>query len=250
MNTKMHDNPVDMDDEFDYEEIEGEPQESGGAGDPAQRNDQTSLDSSPGTVNVHSRRRILVSGLLIVVVVLLTGATIWLLSGRTLNSADALKAYPVFGTRASGPSGPGGEPKVGGLAPDFELTDVSTGKPVRLSSLRGRPVWLNYFATWCPPCKDELPIMKQEYARHKDTGLTIVGIDMREDPGQVKAFTESNGYDWTFVVDTDGKVTDRYFVYGIPTHLFIDKEGIIKAVSVGGLTLDAMKQNIATIVGH
>lgn len=238
---------VDTGDEFDYEEANvGEPEDMAYIDDLLEHGDLAPGASTPVKNHAKTGRAILLLASL--TLVLLVGAAVWLLNGH--SSDEARQAYSISGVGGTGLSGLDAGPRVGALAPDFELTDVNSGESVKLSSLRGRPVWLNYFATWCPPCKAELPDIKQTYALYKDSGLVIVGIDMREDPGQVKAFTVNNGYDWTFVVDTDGKVTDRYFVYGIPTHIFIDKEGIIKAVSVGGLTRDMMQQNISMIVGH
>lgn len=256
MSRSAHSNLMDRDDGFDYEESGGgehedadyadQPVEYEEQGEQGEQKDQRARPASGWLPRARTNRLVLLFGL--VMLVLLLAAAIWLLDGR--STGESRNTYPISGTGVTGISGLDAGPRVGAPAPDFELTDIGTGKVVKLSSLRGRPVWLNYFATWCPPCKAELPDIKRAYARHKDEGLVIIGIDMREDPAQVKAFTGSNGYDWTFVVDTDGKVADRYFVYGIPTHIFIDKEGVIRAVSVGGLTPDAMEQNVSMIVGR
>lgn len=142
------------------------------------------------------------------------------------------------------------ELKAGSPAPDFELAEVTTGEPVSLSSLRGRPVWINFWATWCPPCKAELPRMKQVYDKYKDKGLVIIGIDMQEDPSQIKQFVESNKYDWTFVVDTDGQVTNRYFTAGIPSHVFIDANGVVQAANIGDLQAPAMEELLGKIISN
>lgn len=140
------------------------------------------------------------------------------------------------------------EPKVGSAAPDFVLADVNTGQSFTLSSLRGRPVWINFWATWCPPCKTELPLMKLRYNKYKDQGLAIVGIDMQEDPALVKTYTESNGFDWTFVVDQNGAVTNRYFTSGIPQHFFVDASGVIQAIYIGDLQEEMMEELLGKIV--
>ena len=151
-------------------------------------------------------------------------------------------------TAAAGNLSSSAEPKVGSLAPDFSLVDVRSGQLLTLSSLRGKPVWINFWATWCPTCKTELPVMKELYARYRDEGLEIVGIDMREDPPFVKSFIESNGYGWRFVVDTDGAVTNRYYVAGIPSHLFVDAKGVIRAIRVGDLQKADMNDLLGEIV--
>jgi thiol-disulfide isomerase/thioredoxin len=172
---------------------------------------------------------------------LLIGLLIALALAGALIAALLLRG----GDRAGAPIN---ELKAGSPAPDFELADVSTGRPVTLSQLRGRPVWLDFWATWCPPCKAELPRMKQVYDKYKGKGLVLVGIDLQEDPNQVRDFARINGYDWTFVVDRDGTVTNRYFTAGVPTHLFIDARGVVQAVYVGDLGNSAMERFLGKIM--
>src|SRR5207302_8310612 len=99
--------------------------------------------------------------------VLIFSAAIWLLQTRaTGTSVIAMGAsYPITNAGAD-ITGLGTGPKVGQLAPDFALNELYTGRPITLSSLRGRPVWINFWASWCPPCKAELPDMKQVYSRY------------------------------------------------------------------------------------
>ncbi len=130
---------------------------------------------------------------------------------------------------------PGEAPKVGSRAPDFELIDLNTGQPVTLSSLKGKPVWINFWATWCPPCKEEMPIMQKLYDEHKDKGLVILGVDVQEQESDVSPYIKDGGYSWTFVIDKTGKITDSYHVNGLPSHYFVDKDGLIQAIVIGGL---------------
>lgn len=130
---------------------------------------------------------------------------------------------------------PGEAPKVGSRAPDFELVDLNTGQPVTLSSLKGKPVWINFWATWCPPCKEEMPIMEKLYDEYKDKGLVILGVDVQEKESDVLPYIKEGGYSWTFVIDKTGKITDSYHVNGLPSHYFIDKDGTIQAIVIGGL---------------
>jgi cytochrome c biogenesis protein CcmG, thiol:disulfide interchange protein DsbE len=126
-----------------------------------------------------------------------------------------------------------GRAAVGSMAPDFALKNAATGQPVSLSALRGKPVWINFWATWCEACREEMPEMKTIYAQRKDQGLVILGVDVQESAEASNEYTAAGGYDWTFVVDSNGSVADRYHVYAIPTHFFIDTDGIIKAAHVG-----------------
>lgn len=139
------------------------------------------------------------------------------------------------------------QPITGHYPPDFTLSTLE-GKPVKLNDLRGKPVWVNFWATWCPPCRAEMPEMKQKYAQLKDKGLVILGVDMSEDPATVRQFTEGNGYDWTFLLDPGGQAASQYYVSGIPTHLFIGRDGIIKAVQVGGIPASMMDRYLSQIM--
>src|SRR5207249_2543115 len=85
-------------------------------------------------------------------------------------------------------------PRVGSPAPDFDLNDAQTGKAIRLSTFRGRPVWINFWATWCDACKAEMPQVQRMYSQYKAQGLAILGIDVQESAGAVNAYTRSGGF--------------------------------------------------------
>jgi cytochrome c biogenesis protein CcmG/thiol:disulfide interchange protein DsbE len=154
-------------------------------------------------------------------------------------------------TGAAAPTvGAAAAPRVGMRAPDFQLTDVNTGRPIQLAALRGRPVWINFWATWCEECKAELPTMKRLYDQYKSRGLALVGVDMREDPAQVQTFTQTQGYDWLIGIDADVEVRNRYNTVGIPNHVFVDAQGIIQAISLGHLLDDAMAADLAKIIDN
>lgn len=198
---------------------------------------QAALSAPPNARGKGRRGAALLGSLLVLALAL--GAVVGLSSIR--GSLDNNDAAGRSDAASRGPT-------VGSPAPDFELADVNTGQPVKLSSLRGKPVWINFWASWCPPCKVEMPIMKQVYAKYESRGLVIVGVDMREKVDEVKQFTATNGYDWTFVIDSDGQVTDRYFVSGIPSHYFIGKDGVINSIRVGEMTAGEMEENVSKII--
>jgi thiol-disulfide isomerase/thioredoxin len=124
---------------------------------------------------------------------------------------------------------------VGALAPDFTLVDALTGESVSLASLRGKPVWINFWATWCPPCREEMPEMQQFYEKYHAQGLAIVGVNVQESDSQVQQYVKEGAFTWTFVLDPEGTTTDRYLIGGLPSHFFIDAEGVVQAVHMGGL---------------
>ncbi len=183
----------------------------------------------------------------VLMLVLVTGIVAWLLGTRAGKSGSYVGTSSGTGVTNAGLQT---AVKVGALAPNFALNEIDTGKLLNLTSLRGKPVWVNFWASWCGPCKAEMPEMKQRYAKYKDKGLTILGVDDKEDNATVKQFTELNGYNWTFVIDGDGSVLQQYVVSGIPTHLFLDKNGVIKYLIVGGITGDMMDEGLNKIMSQ
>jgi peroxiredoxin len=135
-------------------------------------------------------------------------------------------------------------PEIGYPAPDFTLTDLD-GNEVSLSSYRGKAVFLNFWATWCPPCRFEMPEMEGLYQEYKNKDVVIIGVDLMEYASSVSSFVEENGYSWTFVIDSTGEVTADYAVTGIPASFFIDKKGIIRALQVGAMSRALMETNLA-----
>ncbi|MEO8289313.1 MAG: TlpA disulfide reductase family protein [Chloroflexota bacterium] len=139
-------------------------------------------------------------------------------------------------------------PSVGSIAPDFRLQDALTGKSVDLASLRGKPVWLNFWASWCSGCKQEMPDIQKLYAQYSPQGLQVIGINVQESANSVRDFTAANNFRWTFLLDTDGRVTDRYYVNGLPYHVFIGTDGIIDAIYPGQLGSAEMEGYIGRIL--
>ncbi len=132
---------------------------------------------------------------------------------------------------------------VGQPAPDFTLADLD-GNQVSLSDLRGKTVFINFWATWCGPCRVEMPEIEAIHQQYKDKDVVVLGVDILETEGEVRQFVEEGGYSWTFVIDTTGEVTASYQVLAIPTSFFIDKEGIIQAVSIGAMSKGAMEARL------
>jgi thiol-disulfide isomerase/thioredoxin len=138
-------------------------------------------------------------------------------------------------------------PVVGRRAPDFTLESLG-GQSVSLASLQGKPVVLNFFATWCGPCKYELPAFQAMAERHADRGLTFLLVDLQEDAEQVAPFLESLKVSLPAVLDESGRVTKTYRVRGLPSTFFVDREGVIRAVQLGALDDRALEGGIAKIV--
>jgi thiol-disulfide isomerase/thioredoxin len=194
---------------------------------PAATEDQPGYDApAPPAESVAARGPLSPSRLFLLV-------SLGVLAVVLLLAGPALLGW-LSGSSAAAPAGPKIGPGVGNLAPDFELTDAITGETVRLSSLRGRPVWLNFWASWCEGCREEMPLIQQNYEAHEGDRLAVIGINVQESRAAVREFIRNRDFSWTnFVLDSDGAVTDRYFVNGLPFHVFITRDGTVAAVHPG-----------------
>ena len=132
-------------------------------------------------------------------------------------------------------------------APDFTLTQLDN-QPVTLSHLRGKPAIINFWATWCPPCRRELPALQAAYNAHQDE-VGFVAVDVKENQAQVEAFVAELGLTFPIALDTDGQVADViYEVRGIPTTLFIDANGVVAARHVGPLDEAAINNYLTPLL--
>ena len=137
----------------------------------------------------------------------------------------------------------------GEAAPDFELTSLE-GEAVRLSDYRGKKVILNFWATWCPPCKAEMPHMQKFYEANKDNGIEVLAVNLTSiDKGEesVQAFVEEFGLTFPIPMDRDGELGPQYQAVTIPTTYIIDTEGIIQKKVVGPMD-KAMMQKLTSSI--
>lgn len=136
-------------------------------------------------------------------------------------------------------------PTVGSQAQDFELDNLS-GEVVRLSSLKGKPIVLNFWATWCKPCEEELPML-EEYSKVFSRDMVVVGVNTAEDPNLVRSFIMEHNATFPIVLDEAGVVSEMYFVHNYPVTFFIDKDGVLKAQHLGQLDSGAMDRYLELI---
>lgn len=120
---------------------------------------------------------------------------------------------------------------------DFELVGLA-GKKTRLSSLNGQVVFLNFWATWCGPCRSEMPSMQRMYGALHAEGLEIMAVDLAEEKAQVQRFVKELGLSFPILLDSDGAVGAQYETRAIPTTYLIDRKGFIFARAVGARTWD------------
>jgi peroxiredoxin len=132
-------------------------------------------------------------------------------------------------------------PQQGFLAPDFELKTL-TGETVKLSDLRGQAVLVNLWATWCPPCREEMPAINKIYNEYKDEGFVVLAIDMtyQDDPTAIQPFVEKYGLSFPILLDESGTVGKAYQLKSLPSSYFINRDGIINEVVIGGPMAEAL----------
>ncbi|MDR2494596.1 MAG: TlpA family protein disulfide reductase [Spirochaetaceae bacterium] len=118
---------------------------------------------------------------------------------------------------------------------DFSLPLLAGDVRTSLGALKGKVVFLNFWATWCPPCREEMPSMEILHRRFKDAGLEFLAVDIREDAKQVDVFTKRFSLTFPVAMDATGSVSSRYGIRGIPATFIIDREGFVVLSVVGGV---------------
>ena len=129
--------------------------------------------------------------------------------------------------------------RVGDRAPDFALADLD-GEPVRLADYVGRPVLLNFWASWCLPCVEEFPILAEALEVHADIGLAVIGIVYRDRSEAARAFGEQLGATWPLVMDPGERVARAYGVFGPPESWLIGPDGTLISRHIGPFTAEEL----------
>jgi cytochrome c biogenesis protein CcmG, thiol:disulfide interchange protein DsbE len=162
-------------------------------------------------------------------------------------------ASPTASPSSSPASSPAASPDpgaafgVGQPAPPLAVPQLGGGE-IALANLRGKPVWVNFMASWCPPCRDELPIMNGLAARYADTGLVVLAIDVREDEAVVDAFIREVNVTFPVGLDTDGTAQSDWGALALPVHYWIDAEGVVRDGALGGIGPDVMAEGLESIL--
>lgn len=194
-----------------------------------------------GLVGPFSGRQLLAAfAIVVVVVVVLVAVTTPL--GNTGGGPGPVDPRPTQYIIGSAPQ-EGLHP--GDLAPElavtvddgstYQLTDLD-GAPIRLADRRGKAVWINFWASWCPPCQQETPIIRDLAERYRGAGLVVVAIAVQEtSPADIRAYAERYDLGYTIGFDASGHIFREYKVFGLPTQFFIRPDGLIDSV---GKTVD------------
>jgi cytochrome c biogenesis protein CcmG, thiol:disulfide interchange protein DsbE len=162
-------------------------------------------------------------------------------------SASPSAQAPSSGPAATSPTSTADAFGVGEPAPSLVVPKVGGGT-IDLASLKGKPVWINFMATWCPPCVDELPLMAGFAARYADTGLVVIPVDVREDEAAVAAFIKGLGVGLPVGLDKDGAAQSAWGAVALPVHFWIDKDGIVRDGALGGIGPDVMATGLGMIL--
>jgi peroxiredoxin len=126
-------------------------------------------------------------------------------------------------------------------APDFTLQTLD-GQAVNLRDYRGHVVLLNTWATWCLPCRAEMPELEAYYQQHQEDGFVVLAVNTQESPDTVAAFLGEHDFTFPVLLDPDGEVMREYGVLGLPTSFFIDRDGVMRGVWIGQLSPARLKE--------
>jgi peroxiredoxin len=132
-------------------------------------------------------------------------------------------------------------------ARDFTLETLD-GEQVSLSDYRGSVVLINFWATWCPPCRAEIPDFEQAYREHKDQGFAILGVNEQEAGETVRPFVDQLGVSYPVLLDKSGKVANEYRALGLPVSILVDRDGVIHTRHIGFLSTDVLKEHLDKIL--
>ena len=139
-------------------------------------------------------------------------------------------------------------PAIGFLAPDFSLTNIWTGEAITLRELQGQPVIINFWATWCGPCRIEMPAIQAAYDRHQADNLVVLAVNFDEPPEAVSAFGESLNLSFPILLDPGGEIQKVYRVRAYPSTFFIAPDGIVTSLQLGLMTEGQLAEHIEKIV--
>src|SRR5438309_5102541 len=140
-------------------------------------------------------------------------------------------------------------PLVGSPAPEIVLKDLQ-GRDVKLSNLRGKVVLVNFWATWCKPCKEEMPAMQASYDKLRDKGFVVLAVNELEDTARVAEHIRTHGHTFEVVMDHNNQVANMYGVVGLPASFLIDPQGIVRERIAGSLLTESRIEEMVKKYGE
>lgn len=187
----------------------------------------------------------------VLIVATIVGAVYYIERGRGGGSVDSggygVVALPGgLNTTGRSPSA-----DVGRAAPDF-LLQTPDGGQVRFSDFRGSPVLVNFWASWCTPCRQEMPEIVKTYDARRADGLVVIGVDVQEPDDTVRGFAQEFGMMFPIAIDRTGSVAEAWRISGpakgIPSSYFIDATGIVRVRATGPMTAETLNENLAKVL--
>jgi peroxiredoxin len=173
------------------------------------------------------------TNIILALALIIAGVAMLLWMGQQSTSTPAQASDPAAGQR-------------GNQAPAFTLQSLE-GEPVSLDKYAGQVVLINMWATWCPPCKAEMPDLNAFYEAHKDEGVVVLAVNSQEEVATVRAFIEANDFTFPVLLDSHAEVMSRYHVRGLPTTFIIDRDGFVQHIQSGQITgpqLEALVESL------
>jgi len=147
---------------------------------------------------------------------------------------------------AAAPTGPA---RVGAAIADFALTDLF-GSEVRLSDFAGRPVLINAWATWCPPCMAEMPALHDCYRDHQAEGFVLLAVNGGEEPSLVRGFIQQTGFTFPVLLDPGAEQLSELGIRNFPTSILVGRDGMVRRIHTGMLTADQLQTEIAPLLSQ
>jgi cytochrome c biogenesis protein CcmG/thiol:disulfide interchange protein DsbE len=154
----------------------------------------------------------------------------------------AMLLVPAWPASAAGPL------HAGDTAPAFSLQRLGAPGSVSLASLHGKPIYLNFFATWCGPCNDEAPSVVSLEKTYRPRGLVAIGVNEQESAAKAKSFVDKYHIPFTVLLDSDGKMGGDYGVIAMPVHVFIDRKGKVSTYRLGEMNPSEIEAAIKKIL--
>jgi peroxiredoxin len=186
----------------------------------------------------------------VIAVLVLIGVTTPLGSTGSAGLPDPKATAVIFGSAVPQLGIGSKAPEFGLALPDgtaYQLTDLD-GRPIRLADLRGKGVWVNFWASWCPPCQQETPILREVSDLYRDRGVVLIAIQVQQTVDDGRRYRDTYGLRYTIGADVSGHVFRAYHVFALPTQFFISPDGVIQSVVQGPLSREGAIARVQRIM--
>lgn len=188
----------------------------------------------PGRSTAGRLQTIVVAAIAVVVIAVLA----WSAMGGSGDGFTKVEIAPDTGVTA---------PEVGQPPTPFSGLTYD-GKPASLADYAGKPLWLTFGGSWCGDCRVEMPELVETYNRYSGEGLSVLGVFINEPAADTGAYAQRVGIPFPIISDANGKIASAYRLMGVPTHVFIGRDGLIRDIKIGALAKDEMEAAVAAIL--